>query len=89
LKKTSLQQILICNRLIFQQLTHTPAIARGFSLIDSQETYWKNGYCPYRIKKNGLTGSTNVIERVDQGATFYKKFFFGQGKTKFFFHYAC
>ena len=30
----------------------------------------------------GLTGSApNVIERVDQGATFYKKFFFGQGKT--------
>ena len=68
-----------------KQLTHTPAIARGFSLIDSQETYWKNGYCPYRIKKNGSNGSPNVIERVDQGATFYKKFFFGQGKTHLFF----
>ena len=67
-------------------MTHTPTIARGFSLVDSTETYWKTGYCPYRIKKNGLTGSANLVERVDQGATFYKKFFFGQGNKTFYFY---
>jgi hypothetical protein len=65
----------------FYKQTHTPAIARGFSLIDCNDTYWKNGFCPYRIRKMGLTGSSaNLIERVDHGAVFYKKFFFGQGK---------
>ena len=62
------------------QLAHTPAIARGFSLIDCNESFWKTGYCPYRIRKSG--NSTNVIERVDHGATFYKKFFFGQGQCR-------
>ena len=69
-------------------LLHMPVAARGFSLLDTLDTYWKNGYCPYRIHR--LTGSRggnrnvvstqNIIERVDEGALFYKNFFYGQGE---------
>ena len=36
---------------------HTPTLARGFSLLDSSDTYWRNGYCPYR-KSSGPGGSS-------------------------------
>ena len=52
---------------------HTPALARGFSLFDSFETHWKNGLCPYRKT------DPDVIERTDEGAVFYKKFFYAKG----------
>ncbi|TRY78915.1 hypothetical protein TCAL_10580, partial [Tigriopus californicus] len=57
---------------------HTPPLARGFSLLDSPETYWKNGFCPYRRT------STNVIERIDHGATFFKTFFYGKEHQNWF-----
>ncbi|QQP50143.1 Uncharacterized protein FKW44_011047, partial [Caligus rogercresseyi] len=42
---------------------HTPAMARGFSLLDNEESsYWSNGYCPYRKVP------ANIVERVDEGA---------------------
>ena len=55
--------------------SHTPALARGFSLLDSVETHWRAGFCPYRKTR------ANVIERIDQGATFYKNFFYGKGRN--------
>lgn len=56
---------------------HTPNPARGFGLFnDSGDTFWRNGYCPYR-----KGGNSNTVERLDQGATFYKDYFYGQGKT--------
>ena len=66
---------------------HPPNASRGFGLFSCQDgndvntsgngTFWRNGYCPYR-KSN----SSNTVERLDQGATFYKKYFYGQGKTR-------
>lgn len=69
-------------------LLHIPSAARGFSLLDTAETRWKNGYCPYQNHgvvgqgtKNQLDiGIKYIIERVDEGALFYKNFFYGQGK---------
>ena len=55
---------------------HTPNAARGFGLFnDNCDTFWRNGYCPYRYG-----GNSNIVERLDQGATFYKDYFYGQGK---------
>ena len=55
---------------------HTPNAARGFGLFnDNCDTFWRNGYCPYRYG-----GNSNIVERLDHGATFYKDYFYGQGK---------
>ena len=70
-------------------LLHMPSAARGFSVLDTLETRWKNGYCPYQNDGIGGQGTkpqhgVNVnytIERVDEGALFYKNFFYGQGKN--------
>ncbi|CAF2740676.1 Signal-induced proliferation-associated 1-like protein 3,Signal-induced proliferation-associated 1-like protein 1,Signal-induced proliferation-associated protein 1,Signal-induced proliferation-associated 1-like protein 2 [Lepeophtheirus salmonis] len=43
---------------------HTPAMARGFSLLDNEESYWK--------------------KRVDQGASFFKKHFYGKEHQNWF-----
>lgn len=62
-----------------QSCTHTPHDARGFCLLDTVDSYWKNGYCPYsQIQSN------NVIERIDHGASFYKNHFYGQGNILIF-----
>ena len=69
-------------------LLHMPSAARGFSLLDTPETRWKNGYCPYKNYGVAGQGTKNphdvgikyTIERVDEGALFYKNFFYGQGK---------
>ena len=63
-----------------QSSTHTPSSARGFCLLDTPETFWKNGYCPYDGNV-GVAGK-NVIERIDCGSAFYKNFFYGQGKQR-------
>ena len=59
-------------------LRHTPLLARGVSLLDTMDSRWNSsgGYCPYKIVQK------DVIERIDRGATFYKDFFYGRGKTK-------
>ena len=59
---------------------HMPSSARGFNLMDSSDTFWKNGYCPY---ETSVTNGQYVIERIDSGATFYKNHFYGQGKLFF------
>ena len=55
---------------------HMPSSARGFNLMDSPDSFWKNGYCPY---ESNVTNGQYVIERIDSGATFYKNHFYGQG----------
>ena len=65
-----------------QQNTHMPSAARGFNLLDSPESYWKNGYCPYESPHVGVAGKF-VIERIDAGSSFYKNHFYGQGKLKY------
>jgi hypothetical protein len=62
-----------------QASNHTPTAARGFSILDTPDTFWKDGYCPYNISS---VAGKNVIERTDDGSTFYKKHFYGQGKTQ-------
>ena len=58
------------------QAAHMPSSARGFNLMDSPDSFWKNGYCPY---ESNVTNGQYVIERIDSGATFYKNHFYGQG----------
>ena len=61
-----------------------PASARGFSLLDNPETRWRNGYCPYQnhavvghnTKNQHEAGIKYIIERVDEGALFYKNYFY-------------
>ena len=53
--------------------THTPRQARGFSLLEQASTHWRAGLCPY------TTTSSHTIERLDQGSTYYKNFFYGKG----------
>ena len=54
--------------------THTPRQARGFSLLEQASTHWRAGLCPYN------TAPTHLIERIDQGSTYYKNFFYGKGE---------
>ena len=54
--------------------THTPRQARGFSLLEQASTHWKAGLCPYNA------APTHLIERTDQGSTYYKNFFYGKGE---------
>ena len=69
-----------------------PSSSRGFSLLDSSETRWKTGYCPYQnygilgpdLKHLPNVGFKHVIERVDEGALFYKNFFYGQDHQNWF-----
>ena len=73
-------------------LLHIPSAARGFSLLDTPETRWRMGYCPYQ--NYGVVGSNSkghhnvgvkyTIERVDEGALFYKNFFYGQDHQNWF-----
>ena len=60
---------------------HTPALARGVSLLDTWETNWKQGFCPY----NNSAKRGNIIERLDEGATFYRNHFYGKGKIIIYF----
>ena len=62
---------------------HTPILARGFSQLDKEDTHWKAGFCPYKSNKGTISegGNGNVIERIDEGAIFYRKHFFGKGKS--------
>ena len=48
-------------------------------MLDKEDTHWKSGFCPY-VKSNKGEGNGNVIERIDDGATFYRKHFFGKGR---------
>ena len=67
--------------MIAQYSTNFPNLHHvGFSLLDKEDTHWKSGFCPYAKANKGGEGS-NVIERIDEGATFYRKHFFGKGKT--------
>ena len=65
---------------------HTPRAARGFCLLDTPESFWKNGYCPYDLSSNnteskvGVGVGKYVIERIDFGSSFYKNHFYGQGE---------
>ena len=70
-----------------------PSSARGFSLLDAAETRWKTGYCPYQNygimgkpdSNNYLDNGTKyTIERVDEGALFYKNHFYGQDHQNWF-----
>ena len=54
--------------------THTPRQARGFSLLEVSSTHWRAGLCPYN------TPPSHLIERTDQGSTYYKNFFYGKGE---------
>ena len=74
---------------------HTPRAARGFCLLDTPESFWKNGYCPYDLSSNnteskvGVGVGKYVIERIDFGSSFYKNHFYGQGEfwlDIYFFH---
>ena len=50
--------------------------------MDKEDTHWKLGFCPYvKGNKGSAAEGVNVIERIDEGATFYRKHFFGKGKT--------
>lgn len=85
LSRGSSQQMQVMKRPLDQAevcSSHTPQTARGFCLLDTPETYWKNGYCPYEHKKvqQGPTGKY-VIERIDCGSSFYKNHFYGQGES--------
>ena len=64
---------------------HTPRSARGFCLLDTPDSYWKNGYCPYDLSavqesNVGVGVGKYVIERIDFGSAFYKNHFYGQGE---------
>ena len=50
-------------------------------MLDKEDTHWKSGFCPY-VKSNKGEGNGNVIERIDEGATFYRKHFFGKGRAR-------
>lgn len=54
---------------------HRPPLSCGVSILEYPlcETHWKNGACPYRR-------NTKTIENVDEGALYYRKYFYKQGK---------
>lgn len=56
---------------------HRPPLSYGVSILEFPpgDTHWKHGTCPYQ--KHHRT-----IESVDQGALYYRRYFFGQGKLQ-------
>ena len=57
---------------------HRPPMAYGVSVLEFPpgETHWRHGTCPYQRHPR-------AIESVDQGARYYRKHFYGQGKSRF------
>jgi hypothetical protein len=51
-------------------------MAYGVSVLEFPpgETHWRHGTCPYQRHPR-------AIESVDQGALYYRKYFYGQGKS--------
>lgn len=47
----------------------------GVSILEFPpgETHWKHGTCPYQPQ-------VTSIENIDQGALYYRKYFYGQGE---------
>ena len=71
---------------------HSPRSARGFCLLDTPDSYWKNGYCPYDLSavqepNVGVGVGKYVIERIDFGSAFFKNHFYGQGEILINFLY--
>ncbi|XP_065207737.1 signal-induced proliferation-associated 1-like protein 2 [Planococcus citri] len=58
---------------------HRPPLSCGVSILEYPvgETHWKNGACPYRR-------NTKTIENVDEGAQYYRKYFFKQDHQNWF-----
>lgn len=63
-------------------LLHKPPLSYGVSVLEFPpgETHWKHTTCPYQRH-------TRAIESVDQGALYYRQYFYGQGKQEFEFGY--
>lgn len=53
---------------------HRPTMSCGVSILEFPpgETHWKHGTCPYQPQ-------VTSIENIDQGALYYRKYFYGQG----------
>ncbi|XP_072158783.1 signal-induced proliferation-associated 1-like protein 3 [Bemisia tabaci] len=58
---------------------HRPPLSYGVSILEFPpgDTHWKHGTCPYQ--KHHRT-----IESVDQGALYYRRYFFGQDHQNWF-----
>lgn len=54
---------------------HKPPLSYGVSVLEFPpgETHWKHTTCPYQRH-------TRAVESVDQGALYYRQYFYGQGK---------
>ncbi|XP_058453895.1 signal-induced proliferation-associated 1-like protein 1 isoform X2 [Malaya genurostris] len=58
---------------------HRPLLAYGVSVLEcsSSETLWKANTCPYQK-------GSRPIEQIDNGALYYRQFFFGQEHQNWF-----
>lgn len=58
---------------------HRPTISCGVSILEFPpgETHWKHGMCPYQPL-------VTSIENIDQGALYYRKYFYGQEHQNWF-----
>ncbi|XP_071455086.1 signal-induced proliferation-associated 1-like protein 2 [Hetaerina americana] len=59
---------------------HRPALAAGVSVLEAApgETLWRQGVCPYQRH------SRRALECVDNGALYYRKYFYGQEHCNWF-----
>ncbi|XP_046388548.1 signal-induced proliferation-associated 1-like protein 3 [Ischnura elegans] len=59
---------------------HRPALAAGVSVLEASpgETLWRQGACPYQRH------SRRALECVDNGALYYRKYFYGQEHYNWF-----
>ncbi|XP_068085355.1 signal-induced proliferation-associated 1-like protein 2 isoform X3 [Anabrus simplex] len=58
---------------------HRPPMSYGVSVLEFPpgETHWRHGTCPYQRQPR-------AIESVDQGALYYRKYFYGQDHQNWF-----
>lgn len=67
------------NNLNQKSAIHRPALAYGVSILESEpnEALWKDNTCPFQRTQR-------PIESVDNGARYYRKYFFGQEHQNWF-----
>ena len=78
-REVSLTRMGQANNNVQRRAIHRPTLAYGVSILEcpSAETLWNKQTCPYQK-------GSKPIEQVDNGAHYYRKYFYGQDHQNWF-----
>lgn len=65
------------------EATHRSTSCRNLALLEFRNgsTHWQHGICPYANNNLLSNSKQNMLEAVDIGATYYRDWFYKQGKN--------